>query len=346
MSAPGLPAELDRLRAIEEQARGEIGAAPTNQALVEVRARLLGRKGTVSALLRSIGKLGPHERADFGKAANEAKERIESLVTARRAEIEDSVRGHALAADQRDVTLPGVPVAGGHVHPLTVIEREVVQFFLSLGFTVEEGPEVETEHNNFEALNILADHPSRDMHDTFFVEGGHVLRTHTSPVQIRVMSGREPPFRFIAPGRVYRQAWGARNYPMFHQVEGFLVDERVTFGDLKGVLYAFAEHMFGEGTPLRFRSSYFPFTEPSAELDYGCVICGGDGCRTCSQTGWVEWGGCGMIHPVVLENCGIDSDRYQGFAFGMGLDRTAMNRYGVPAIQLLFEGDVRVLEQV
>jgi phenylalanyl-tRNA synthetase alpha chain len=345
VSSSGLPSELERLRAIEEEARREIGSAPSNQALVEVRARYLGRKGSLSGLLRSIGKLGPGERAQFGKAANEAKDRIEAFVQDHRSEIERGARDRALAADQRDVTLPGVPVAGGHLHPLTVVERDVVQFFLSLGFTVEEGPEVETEYNNFEALNILADHPSRDMHDTFFVEGGYVLRTHTSPVQIRAMSGRQPPFRFIAPGRVYRQDWGATKYPMFHQIEGFFVDEQVTFGDLKGVLYAFAEHMFGEGVRLRFRSSYFPFTEPSAELDYGCGICGGDGCRTCAQTGWVEWGGCGMIHPVVLENCGIDSDRYQGFAFGMGLDRTAMNRYGIPAIQLLFEGDVRVLEQ-
>ena len=233
----------------------------------------------------------------------------------------------------------------GHLHPTTQVERDVVAFFASLGFSVEDGPEVETEYNNFEALNFPDDHPARDMQDTFFVEGGAVLRTHTSPVQIRAMSGREPPFRFIAPGRVYRHDRSLRHSPMFHQVEGFMVDEAASFADLKGILYAFARHMMGEGVDLRFRASFFPFTEPSAEMDFSCLVCEGAGCPTCSQSGWVEWGGCGMIHPNVLANCGIDAERWQGFAFGMGLDRAAMLRHGIPNIHLLFDGDLRVLEQ-
>jgi phenylalanyl-tRNA synthetase alpha chain len=344
VSAP--PPELARLPSLEEQARGEILAAKTLQGLIEVRARYLGRSGSISELLRSIGTVDPAHRARVGKAVNAGKERIEKWVRERRDELERDHQGEALSGHSPDVTLPGVPVAGGRLHPLTLVVRDAVAFFLSMGFSLEEGPEVETEYHNFEALNIPADHPARDMQDTFFVEGGHVLRTHTSPVQIRAMTGREPPFRFIAPGRVYRHDWGPRSSPMFHQIEGFLVDERVTFGDLKGVLYEFARRMAGADTELRFRSSYFQFTEPSAEMDYRCGLCNGGGCATCSESGWIEWGGCGMIHPVVFENCGIDADRYQGFAFGMGLDRTAMLRHDVPSIHLLYEGDVRVLEQL
>ncbi len=260
--------------------------------------------------------------------------RIEETFHARRLELESAAQTRALESSGLDVTLPAVAPARGHLHPVTLIEREMTEFFSSLGFSIELGPEVETEYYNFEALNIPADHPSRDMQDTFFVEGGHVLRTHTSPVQIRAMTGRQPPFRFIAPGRVYRHDSDTTHYPMFHQIEGFLVDERVTFADLKGVLYAFARHLMGADVKLRFRAHFFPFTEPSAEMDFSW------------QGGWLEWGGCGMIHPRVLENCGIDATRYQGFAFGMGIDRTAMLRFGIPNIHLLFEGDVRVLEQI
>jgi phenylalanyl-tRNA synthetase alpha chain len=340
------PPELERLRALEAEAEQAVRDAPTVQALVEVRARFLGRKGSVSGLLRSLGSVAPEERAHLGKAANESKARVEAWVGERRAVLEGEARGRALEADREDVTLPGVPVAQGHLHPVSRVVRDVVGFFASLGFSLEDGPEVETEYHNFDALNFPLDHPARDMHDTFFVEKGHVLRTHTSPVQIRTMSGGEPPFRFISLGRVYRHDWGPRSSPMFYQVEGFMVDERTTFADLKGVLYAFARHLFGPGVKLRFRASFFPFTEPSAELDFSCVLCDGNGCATCSQSGWIEWGGCGMIHPQVLENCGIDSDRHQGFAFGMGLDRSAMLRHELPSIHPLYEGDVRVLEQL
>jgi phenylalanyl-tRNA synthetase alpha chain len=233
-----------------------------------------------------------------------------------------------------DVTLPGALPPAGHLHPITLVTREMVAFFTSLGFEVEEGPEVETDFHNFEALNIPPEHPARDEQDTFYIEGGNLLRTHTSNVQIRTMTGRVPPLRFIAPGRVYRHDLSPKHSPMFHQIEGFLVDDRVRFGDLKGILYAFARHIVGANTELRFRANHFPFTEPSAEIDMRW----GDA--------WLEWGGCGMIHPRVLERCGIDSERWQGFAFGMGIDRTALLRWGFPALRLLFEGDVRVLEQI
>ena len=334
------------LDALLGAAREAIADAESVQALLEVRARYLGRKGSLSELLRGIGELAPAERGRVGQAANEAKRTIEQWTAARRDELERSATDAALSAHRLDVTLPGAGTPAGHLHPITQITREMVSFFVSMGFSLEEGPEVETDWNNFEALNIPRDHPSRDEQDTFYLEGGHVLRTHTSNVQIRAMTGRTPPFRFIATGRVYRHDLSPRHSPMFHQIEGFLVDERVSFGDLKGVLLAFGRHLFGEEVSLRFRANHFPFTEPSAELDYSCTLCGGSGCKVCSDSGWVEWGGCGMIHPEVLERCRIDSERYQGFAFGMGIDRTAMRHFGIPHLRHLFEGDLRVLGQV
>jgi len=339
-------AEGPSLAAIEEEARRAVASAPSLAALAEIRAGFLGKKGSVSSLLRGIGALAPEERSRVGEAANVAKERIEGFVRERRAVLERDAHASALAAQRLDVTLPGVCPPRGHLHPITLVERDIVSFFTGLGFSVEEGPEVETQWNNFEALGIAPDHPARDMQATFFVDGGHVLRTHTSPVQIRTMTGRQPPFRFIVPGRVYRNDRSPRHSPMFHQVEGFMVDEHVSFADLKGILYAFQSHMMGAEVELRFRASYFPFTEPSAELDYRCLLCQGEGCATCSQSGWIEAGGCGMIHPVVLEHCGIDPERWQGFAFGMTLDRAAMLRWGIPNIHLLFDGDTRVLEQL
>jgi phenylalanyl-tRNA synthetase alpha chain len=334
------------LAALEREAHEAIHAAESLAALVEVRARVLGKKGTLSALLRGIGALAPEERARVGASANETKARVEAWLGERQEALERRARDRAVEQRRLDVTLPGARGPVGRLHPVTRVERDIVAFFSSLGFSIEEGPEVELERYNFDDLNVPADHPARDEHDTFYVGPGKVLRTHTSPVQIRAMRGRTPPFRFIAPGRVYRHDLSPRHSPMFHQVEGFLVDERATFGDLKGVLYAFARHLMGADVKLRFRSSFFPFTEPSAEMDYACLLCSGAGCATCSQTGFIEWGGCGMIHPTVLRNCGIDPERWQGFAFGMSLDRTAMLRHGIPHIRLLFEGDLRVLEQV
>jgi phenylalanyl-tRNA synthetase alpha chain len=317
------------------RARQEVEAAETLQALTGARARYLGRKGSVSGLLRGLGRLAPEERARRGQEVNAAKQQIEDWVEARRAALEGRARERALAGRRLDISLPGAAPEAGHLHPITHVTRDMVRFFTSMGFSVEEGPEVETDWYNFEALNIPPEHPARDEQDTFYVEGdGRLLRTHTSNVQIRAMTGRTPPFRFIAPGRVYRHDLSPRHSPMFHQIEGFLVDDRVSFGDLKGILYAFARHLMGEEVELRFRANHFPFTEPSAEMDLRY------------QDDWLEWGGCGMIHPRVLERCGIDPQQWQGFAFGMGIDRTALHRYGLPALRVLFEGDLRVLEQL
>ena len=341
-----MTAENTDLEALEERACAEIAAAADLQVLTGVRARYLGKKGSVAALLRSIGGLEPSERAKVGQEANAAKQRIEARAAARREDLERARQEQALAGQRLDVTLPGAAPALGHLHPITHVTRDMVRFFTSLGFSIEEGPEVETEYNNFEALNIPADHPARDEQDTFYLDDGHLLRTHTSNVQIRVMAGRKPPFRFIAPGRVYRHDLSPRHSPMFHQIEGFLVDERTTFGDLKGLLYAFGRHLMGGDIELRFRSNHFPFTEPSAEMDYACVLCDKQGCAACSQHGWMEWGGCGMIHPRVLERCDIDPERYQGFAFGMGTDRIAMLRYAITDIRAFLADDMRFLERL
>jgi phenylalanyl-tRNA synthetase alpha chain len=341
-----MPAETDSLDALLEQACAAIAAADSLPALALVRAAYLGRKGSVAARLRGLGALAEPERLRQGKLANQAKERIEQAVAERKAALEAQVRDRALGEDRLDPTLPGAAPPTGGLHPITRVMRDMVGFFTSMGFAIEEGPEVDTEYNNFEALNIGPDHPARDEQDTLYVEGGRLLRTHTSTVQIRAMTGRTPPFRFIAPGRVYRHDLSPRHSPMFHQIEGFLVDDRVNFGDLKGVLFAFARFLMGDAVRLRFRANHFPFTEPSGEVDYGCLLCDGKGCATCSLSGWIEWGGCGMIHPRVLERCGIDPGRWQGFAFGMSLDRTAMLRWGLPQMRHLFEGDLRVLEQI
>ncbi len=336
-----------QLEQLESNARRDVAAATSLQDLTAVRAGYLGKKGSLAAILRGIGDLEGDERAAAGKSANIAKGRIEQCVAERRAELEASLREQALGVRGLDISLPGVEEPPlGKLHPITRVFRDMVEFFSSMGFAIEEGPEVETQYNNFEALNMPEVHPARDEQDTFYVEGGNVLRTHTSTVQIRTMTGRTPPFRFIAPGRVYRHDLSPRHSPMFHQIEGFMVDEQVTFGDLKGILLAFGRYLMGDDIELRFRANDFPFTEPSAELDYVCLLCDKKGCAVCSGSGWMEWGGCGMIHPQVLENCGIDSERYQGFAFGMGVDRTALLRYGIPHIRLLFEGDLRVLDRI
>jgi phenylalanyl-tRNA synthetase alpha chain len=324
-------ADLD---SILDEAQRALAAARSLQELIEVRARFLGKKGSVSSLLRGIASLAPEARAALGAEVNRAKQRIEALASERREALERAVQAHALEAGRLDVSLPAAGPARGHLHPVSVIEREVASFFTTLGYSIEDGPEVETEWNNFGALNFPEDHPARDLQDTFFVEGGFVLRTHTSPVQVRAMTGRTPPFRFVVPGRVYRHDFDATHSPMFHQIEGFCVGEDVSFADLKGTLYAFARRLFGPEAKLRFRAHFFPFTEPSAEMDVTWL------------GGWLEWGGCGMIHPRVLLNCGIDPSLWQGFAFGMALDRAAMLRFGIQNIQLLFDGDLRVLEQL
>ncbi len=329
-----MPAAAD-LATILTEAEAALAGATSPQALIEVRARFLGKKGSLSAVLRGLATLPAAERVALGAEANEAKARIEAWADARKAQLESAAQTEALTSGRLDVSLPGAAAPRGRLHPVSVIEREVSAFFTTLGYSVEDGPEVETDWNNFGALNFPEDHPARDQQDTFFAEGGHVLRTHTSPVQIRTMTGRTPPFRFVVPGRVYRNdVPDATHSPMFHQIEGFCVGEEVSFADLKGTLYAFARHLFGAETKLRFRAHFFPFTEPSAEMDVTW------------RGGWIEWGGCGMIHPRVLLNCGVDPERWQGFAFGMGLDRPALLRFGLPSLQLLFDGDLRVLEQL
>ncbi|UCE84603.1 MAG: phenylalanine--tRNA ligase subunit alpha [Deltaproteobacteria bacterium] len=334
------------LAELEREAVEAIEAADSLPRLLEARSQVLGRKGTITESLRGIGAADPADRARLGRELNLAKQRIEARFADRRAALEAGARERELREHRLDVTLPGTGLRSGHLHPVTQLEREMVAFFTGLGFSIEDGPQVETDYNNFEALNFPPDHPARDMQDTFYVEGGNLLRTHTSPVQIRAMQRLEPPFRFVVTGRVYRHDFGPRSSPMFHQIEGVMVDERTSFGDLKGILYAFARQLFGARVDLRFRASYFPFTEPSAEFDVTCPNCAGAGCGTCSQSGWIEWGGCGMVHPRVLENCQIDAERYQGFAFGMGIDRAAMIRFGLPSIHVLFEPDARILEQI
>jgi len=326
-------APAPQLSAILREAEQALAGAASLQALAEMRARFLGKQGSLTRVLRGLRELPAAERAAVGQAANRARDRIEALARERRSALQAEGQRRALSQQRLDVTLPGAAAPRGHLHPVSQVERDMCSFFQTLGYSIEDGPEVETDWNNFGALNFPEDHPARDLQDTFFLEDGQLLRTHTSPVQIRAMRGREPPFRFIVTGRVFRHDLDPTHYPMFHQIEGFCVGPDVSFGDLKGTLHAFARHLFGAEAKLRFRAHYFPFTEPSAEMDVSW------------EEGWLEWGGCGMIHPNVLRNCGLDPEAQQGFAFGMALDRAAMIRFGIPNIQLLFEGDLRVVEQ-
>ncbi|MBI3080052.1 MAG: phenylalanine--tRNA ligase subunit alpha [candidate division NC10 bacterium] len=313
-------------------------------ALEDLRVRYLGRRGSLTAILRGLGDLPPEARPVVGQRANAVKAAIEGALEARRLALRAAARV-GLAADRLDSTLPGRPPMLGGLHPLTATLEDILEIFASLGFAVAEGPEVELDYYNFEALNIPKDHPARDMQDTFYITDEVLLRTHTSPVQVRVMEAQPPPVRVVVPGKVYRRDADVTHSPMFHQVEGLLVDEGVTFADLKGTLTAFVRLFFGEATRLRFRPSFFPFTEPSAEVDISCVICRGAGCRVCSQGGWLEILGAGMVDPEVFRFVGYDSERFTGFAFGMGVERIAMLRYGIDDIRLFFENDLRFLEQ-
>ena len=313
--------------------------------LTQIQVDYLGRKGALTTLLRQTGSLPPEERPAFGKLANKLKVEIEEAIEAKRQRFELEERAASLARESLDVTLPGIKPDLGHLHPITLMFDEVRRIFESLGFQVATGPEVETEYHNFEALNMPRDHPARDMQDTFYVDDEVVLRTQTSPVQIRTMLSQKPPVRIIAPGKVYRRDDDISHSPMFHQVEGLVVDENITFGDLKGVLEAFLHRLYGPDKALRFRPSFFPFTEPSAEVDIQCVFCDGAGCRTCSHSGWLEILGSGMVHPKVFEAVGYDPEKYTGFAFGLGVDRLAMLKYGIEDIRVLFENNIRFLEQ-
>ncbi len=333
------------LEALTEEALAAVESAGELRALDEVRVRYLGKNGLFTEQLKQLGRLPKEERPAAGQAINRAKQRLQEAIEARRRALEQAALEARLAAERIDVTLPGRTGGEGSLHPVTRTLERIQEIFASAGFTVAEGPEIEDDYHNFEALNIPPHHPARAMHDTFYFDEHRLLRTHTSPVQVRVMSQAQPPLKVIAPGRVYRCDSDLTHTPMFHQVEGFMVDEEVTFADLKGVLHAFLKSFFEQDLRVRFRPSYFPFTEPSAEVDMECVMCAGKGCRVCSHTGWLEVLGCGMIHPEVFRHVGIDSERYSGYAFGMGVERLTMLRYGVNDLRLFFENDLRFLRQ-
>ena len=328
-----------------QQAETEIAQAQSLPDLDQVRVRYLGKKGLLTEYLKTLGNLSPGERPKAGQAVNAAKESTQVALEMRRVALESAALGVKLAAESLDITLPGRGQVTGGLHPITRTLERIERLFAQVGFEVAEGPEVESDYYNFEALNMPAHHPARAMHDTFYFNSNTVLRTHTSTVQIRIMKDRQPPLRVIAPGRVYRCDSDLTHTPMFHQVEGFMVDENVSFADLKGMLDDFLRAFFERDLKVRFRPSYFPFTEPSAEVDIQCVMCGGKGCRVCKHTGWLEVLGCGMIHPQVFANVGIDNERYTGFAFGMGVERLAMLLYGVNDLRLFFENDLRFLKQ-
>ncbi|MCX5827196.1 MAG: phenylalanine--tRNA ligase subunit alpha [Deltaproteobacteria bacterium] len=336
---------LKTLDELEKKALLELPGATSEDALNELRTRYLGRKGLLTQMLRQISAVTAEERPLFGKRSNEVKESLSHAIDEALENLKSSRKDDVLLKETIDVTLPGRAVGLGHLHPVTRVSQEICRIFARMGFNVVEGPEVETDYYNFEALNIPKDHPARDMQDTFYVEENIVLRTHTSPVQIRTMEKMKPPVRILSPGRVYRPDSDVSHTPMFHQIEGLMVDRGVTFGDLKGTLTYFLKQIFGEDILLRFRPSFFPFTEPSAEVDIRCVMCGGKGCRVCGQSGWLEILGSGMVDPAVFENVGYDPEEVTGFAFGLGVERIAMLKYGISDIRLFFENDWRFLEQ-
>ncbi len=335
----------EELEKVEKEALSELDGAGTKQELLGLRTKYLGRKGRLAFFIKKLAELSDEERKEAGRLINTVKQRLEERVKSLLQGFEEKEKAERLEKERIDVTLPGRFTPLGRLHPVTRIMTEVEDIFSGLGFEIAEGPEIEKDYYNFEALNFPKDHPARDMQDTFYIEGDLLLRTHTSPVQVRVMESRRPPLSIIAPGTVYRRDSDLTHTPMFNQVEGFMVDENITFGDLKGVLTHFLHRLFGEDTPIRFRPSFFPFTEPSAEVDIGCVICNGSGCRVCGSTGWLEILGCGMIHPQVFRFVNYDTGRYTGFAFGLGIERIAMLKYGIDDIRLFFENDVRFLKQ-
>ena len=336
---------MENLEPLANEARTAIAAAEDGATLEQLRVDYLGKKGQITALLKGLGKLSHEERPKAGALINVVKQELQDLIGERKNSLDSAAVEAQLAAETIDVTLPGRGQSTGGIHPVTRTIERIEDFFSSIGFEVVEGPEIEDDYHNFEALNIPAHHPARAMHDTFYIDESTVLRTHTSPVQVRVMETEEPPLRIICPGRVYRCDSDLTHTPMFHQVEGLLIDEHSSFADLKGVVEEFLRVFFERELQVRFRPSYFPFTEPSAEVDIQCVNCGGEGCRVCSQTGWLEVMGCGMVHPRVFEYSKIDTEKYSGFAFGMGVERLAMLRYGVNDLRLFFDNDLRFLEQ-
>lgn len=330
---------------IELEALDKINQAKTKQEVEDLRVHFLGKKGVLTDILKSVSSLPKEEKPKVGQAVNIVKKNLAESLREKLESVESEELNAKLAAEKIDVTLPGIADSVGSLHPVTKTMQRIEEFFSKIGFSIETGPEIEDDYHNFEALNIPDHHPARAMHDTFYFDPKTVLRTHTSGVQIRTMENSKPPYHIIAPGKVYRCDSDITHTPMFHQVEGLWVDESVSFTDLKGVLHAFLNSFFEKDLALRFRPSYFPFTEPSAEADIGCVNCGGKGCRICKGTGWVEVLGCGMVHPNVLTACGVDAKKYQGFAFGMGIERLSMLRYEVNDLRTFFENDLRFLKQ-
>ena len=333
------------LHTLVTQLQTDVARAQDAAAVEALRVQYLGKKSQLSDLSKRMGQLGEEERRAFGAELNAAREAITGSLNDRKNVLAEAALSARLLAEKVDVTLPGRGQLPGGLHPVTRVMERIEDFFTRVGFTVADGPEVEDDFHNFEALNIPSHHPARAMHDTFYFDATRLLRTHTSPVQVRVMESQQPPIRIVCPGRVYRCDSDLTHSPMFHQIEGLLIDENVSFADLKGVIEDFLRVFFEKELQVRFRPSYFPFTEPSAEVDIQCVMCNGAGCRVCKQTGWLEVLGCGMVHPQVLKNCGIDPDKFQGFAFGMGVERFAMLRYGVNDLRLFFDNDVRFLRQ-
>jgi phenylalanyl-tRNA synthetase alpha chain len=340
-------AVVQRIEELKSGALSAVAAAGSTAALEDVRVRFLGRSAEITEIKKSIGALSPEDRKEVGRAANLASREIEEALRARTNELAAGEREARLRTEAVDVTLPGVPFPKGHLHPSMRVIDDVVDFFVGLGYRVAEGPEVETDYYNFTALNIPPEHPARSEHDTFFLDEGLVLRTHTSPVQIRTMLAQEPPVYVVCPGRTYRRDSDPTHTPMFHQIEGLAVDRGLTLGHLKGTLAAMARHVFGEELKVRLRPGYFQFTEPSVEMDLSCFVCGGNdpNCKLCKGAGWLEMLGAGMVDPAVLEEVGYDPEEYTGFAFGMGPDRMAMVKYGIPDLRLFFEGDLRFLRQ-
>jgi len=331
-----------KIRKIEEEVGSEIKNVSLPEHLEEIRIKYLGRKGVLTSLLKQVSALSNDEKPVFGKLLNDLKNNINTKISEKFADIKSAKKTKI----KLDITLPGNKPVIGHKHPLTLITQEIKEIFLGLGFETVTGPEIEKEYYNFEALNTPADHPARDEHDSFYITGKDLLRTHTSPVQIRVMEKQKPPVRVIAPGRCFRRdATDATHSPIFHQIEGLAVDKNITFGDLKGVLEVFAKQLFGKQTKIRFRPDFFPFTEPSAEYAFSCVNCKGKGCRVCKNTGWLEIGGAGMVDPEVFKMVHYDAEKYSGFAFGMGIERIAMIKYHIHDIRMFFENDIRFLRQ-
>jgi phenylalanyl-tRNA synthetase alpha chain len=336
---------VDDLESLKGAFLDEISAVTDLTGLQQVKNRYTGRKGLLTEKLKALFSLAPEERRSYGKLVNEIKDFIESSVREKELALREREKEDRLQTEKIDITLPGKPFLFGREHPINQILSEIKDIFVSMGFGIEEGPEVELDHYNFEALNLPKNHPARDMQDTFYVSDDVVLRTHTSPVQVRVMERKKPPLKIIAPGKVYRCDSDVSHTAMFHQVEGLMVDTGITFSDLKGVLELFIHSFFSKDTPVRFRPSYFPFTEPSAEVDIGCIFCSGKGCRVCKTTGWLEVLGCGMVNPRVFEMSGYRPDEYTGFAFGMGVERMTMLKYSIDDIRLFYENDLRFLMQ-